>query len=205
MAKSDLDDGIMNAPTFDEAYYERYYIKRATRVAEPVYFANVARLIEAYCGLLEIDVRSVLDLGCGIGSLKKPLAKSFPKADYTGVDISPYVCAKYGWELAAVDDYRGDAADLVVCHDVVQYLPPGAAKAAIRNLAEHCNEVLFFSVLTREDWEGKCDKSRTDSDVYLRDASWYRSKLSRHFRNLGGGLYLSRSSEIAVYALEHLD
>lgn len=205
MAKRTADDRSMNVPVFDEAYYERYYIKRATRVAEPAYFVNIARFVDAYCALLEVDVRSVLDLGCGIGSMKKPLEECFPKVPYTGVDISPYVCAKYGWELAGVDDYRGDAADLVVCHDVLQYLPPGAAKAAIRNLAEHCKEVLFFSVLTREDWEGNCDKSRTDSDVYLRDASWYRSKLSRHFRNLGGGLYLSRSSGIAVYALEHLD
>ncbi len=205
MAKIAPDDGLISAPVFDEAYYERYYIKRATRVAEPGYFARIARFIDAYCDVLEIDVRSMLDLGCGIGSLKTPLERCFPRASYTGVDISPYVCSKYGWELAAVDDYRGDAADLVVCHVVLQYLRPGAAKAAINNLARHCEEVLYFSVLTREDWELNCDKSRTDADVYLRDASWYRKKLSRHFRNLGGGLYLSRSSEIAVYALEHLD
>ena len=205
MAKSAPDGGNPKIPQFDADYYARYYLKRATRVAEPAYFAHIARFIRAYCDLLEIDINSVLDLGCGIGALKNPLAESFPRAAYTGVDISPYACAKYGWERATVDGYRGDPADLVVCHDVLQYLRPGAAKAAIRNLAEHCAEVLYFGVLTREDWELNCDKSRTDSDVYLRDASWYRSKLSRYFRNLGGGLYLSRSSEIAVYALDYFD
>lgn len=192
-------------PEFDKAYYDRFYVRRSTRVAEPAYFTHIARFIKAYCDLIEADVRSVLDLGSGIGTLQKPLAESFPQASYTGVDISPYVCAKFGWEQAAVDEYRGDPADLVVCHDVLQYLDAGAAKAAIRNLAEHCNEVLYFGVLTQEDWELNCDQSRTDSAVYLRDTSWYRSRLSRYFRNLGGGLYLNRASGIAVYALDHFD
>ncbi len=205
MAKAAPKERDPSIPEFDEAYYDRFYVKRATRVADSAYFTRIARFIKAYCDLLEVDVHSVLDLGSGIGTFKNPLAESFPQAAYTGVDISPYACARYGWEQAAVDEYRGEAADLVVCHDVLQYLRPGAAKAAIRNLAEHCNEVLYFGVLTREDWELNCDKARTDSAVYLRDTSWYRSKLSRYFRNLGGGLYLNRESEIAVYSLDHFD
>lgn len=205
MAKPAPDGRIPNLSKFDEDYYERFYVKRSTRVAEPAYFANLARFIKAYCDLLEVDIGSILDLGCGIGMLKTPLAECFPRAPYTGVDISAYACARYGWERAALDEYSGDVADLVVCHDVLQYLQAGAAKAAIRNLAAHCNEVLYFGVLTREDWELNCDQSRTDPDVYLRDTSWYRSRLSRYFRNLGGGLYLNRSSEIAVYALDHFD
>jgi len=190
---------------FDEKYYDRYYLNRKTRVAESAYFDHIAGFLAAYCDLLGVGVRSLLDLGCGIGSLKKPLEKRFHKADYTGVDISSYACRKFGWECASVSDYDGACADLVICHDVFQYLKPAEAKAGIRNLERLCNRVLYFSVLTTEDWEENCDKARTDSDVFLREASWYRSKLRRRFRNLGGGFYLARDSEVAVYSLEHID
>ena len=65
--------------------------------------------------------------------------------------------------------------------------------------------MLYFSVLTEEDYLENCDKSRTDSIVNLRAANWYRPKLSRYFRNLGGGAYASREVDVALYALEHLD
>jgi len=196
----------MKKRIFDEEYYARYYEDRKTRVADPVYFDRLARFIAAYSGLLETRIRSILDLGCGTGVLKKPLMRRFPKANYTGVDISPYACGKYGWELGSVSDYSSPGYfDLVICHDVLQYLSNAQASVAIKNLDNLCQGVLYFSVLTEEDWSDNCDKARTDSEVYLRSADWYRPKLRRHFRNLGGGAYLSRGVDVALYALEHLD
>lgn len=195
----------MNKTTFDGPYYARFYENRTTRVAEPVYFERLGRFIGAYCGLLDIRIRSIVDLGCGTGTLKRPLQKRFPKADYTGVDISPYACAKYGWECGSASDYSApDGFDLVVCHDVVQYLSDKEAKATLRNFSGLCRGVLYFSVLTQEDWNENCDKARTDANVNLRSAAWYQRRLQRDFRNLGGGVYLIRSCDIAVYALEAL-
>jgi SAM-dependent methyltransferase len=196
----------MTRERFDENYYARFYEDRRTRVAGPVYFDALARFIGGYIGLLEIRVRSILDLGCGIGALKIPLLKRFPKATYTGVDTSSFACAKFGWELGSVSDYSPpDRFDLVVCHDVLQYLPRKDAGAAIKNLENLCRGALYFSVLTEEDWSENCDRSRTDSEVNLRPADWYRRKLRRAFRNLGGGVYMSREVDVALYALEHLD
>jgi 2-polyprenyl-3-methyl-5-hydroxy-6-metoxy-1,4-benzoquinol methylase len=196
----------MTRERFDEDYYARFYEDRRTRVAGPVYFNGLARFIGAYIGLLEIRVRSILDLGCGIGTLKTPLLKHFPKASYTGVDTSSFACTKFGWELGSVSDYAPpDRFDLVVCHDVLQYLQSKDAGAAIKNLASLCRGALYFSVLTEEDWRENCDRSRTDSEVNLRPADWYRRKLRRAFRNLGGGVYMNREVDVALYALEHLD
>jgi 2-polyprenyl-3-methyl-5-hydroxy-6-metoxy-1,4-benzoquinol methylase len=196
----------MNIKKFDEAYYTRYYGDQKTRVEEPRYFNNLARYLGAYTRLLDSNVRSIVDLGCGVGTLKLPLLGRFPKATYTGVDISEYACATYGWECAAVSEYCSpEKFDLVVCHDVVQYLDDKEAKAAIKNFDCLCQGILYFSVLTEEDYVENCDQSRTDSAVNLRTVDWYKPKLQRYFRNLGGGVYLSRDSEIAIYALEHLD
>ncbi len=191
---------------FNEDYYARYYKDRNTRVAEPRYFDSLARFISGYSELLGFKVRSIVDLGCGIGTLRKPLLRHFPKATYSGVDVSEYACQKYGWELGSVCDYApANSFDLVICHDVVQYLDNKDAKAAIKNLADIGSGMLYFSVLTEEDYLENCDKSRTDSMVNLRSANWYRPKLSRYFRNLGGGAYVSREVDVALYALEHLD
>jgi hypothetical protein len=84
-------------------------------------------------------------------------------------------------------------------------LSKAEASAAIKNLDTLCQGIVYFSVLTEEDWRDNCDKARTDSEVNLRSADWYRPKLKRHFRNLGGGAYLSRGADVALYALEHLD
>jgi len=196
----------MSDPYFDKDYYARYYKDRNTRVAEPSYFDSLARFLAGYSELLGFKVRSIVDLGCGIGTLKKPLRKRFPKATYTGVDISAYACEKYGWELSSVSDYSpAQTFDLVICHDVVQYLGDKDAKSAIRNFSDLCVGMLYFSVLTEEDYLENCDKSRTDSMVSLRAADWYRPKLKRYFRNLGGGAYVSREVDVALYALEHLD
>ena len=195
----------MTKARFDAAYYRRYYVNRTSRVADAAYFDGVGRFIAAYANLLALDVRSILDLGCGIGAFRKPLERRFRRARYVGVEASDYACGKYGWEHGSVVDYDGGPFDLVVCHDVLQYLSPAAANAAIANLDQLCASVLFFGVLTREDWEENCDQSRTDGDVRLRRAAWYRTRLRRYFLNLGGGFYLSRKSDAVVYALEHVD
>lgn len=196
----------MSNRNFNEDYYARYYKDRKTRVAEPSYFDSLARFIAGYSELLGFKVRSIVDLGCGIGTLKKPLLKQFSKATYTGVDISAYACETYGWELSSVSDYKpAQNFDLVICHDVVQYLDDKDAKAAIKNFADLSAGILYFSVLTEEDYLENCDKSRTDSTVNLRTADWYRPKMSKYFRNLGGGAYVNREVDVALYALEHLD
>jgi SAM-dependent methyltransferase len=188
---------------FNKDYYERYYLNRATRVATPGYYKRLAKFLAAYSGFLEVPVLRVLDLGCGIGGLKAPLQEEFKSVDYVGVEYSQHACEKYGWEQGCASSYSSPQAyDLVICHDVLQYLDGERADAALRNFARLTTKILYFSVLTKEDWHHHVDQHLTDDDVSLRPASWYRKRLVKKFRNLGGGVYLDRKNEAVVYTLE---
>ncbi|MGH8270593.1 MAG: class I SAM-dependent methyltransferase, partial [Steroidobacteraceae bacterium] len=102
-----------------------------------------------------------------------------------------------------IEDYRGTSLfDLVICYDVLQYLEVPAAARALGNLARLCRGVLYFSALTRRDWERNCDTSRTDSNVHLRSAEWYRLRLRRNFREIGTGFWLRRGAPLTVWELE---
>jgi hypothetical protein len=89
-----------------------------------------------------------------------------------------------------------------VCYDVVQYLDGPTARRAMHNLARLCRGMLYFTALTRKDWYENCDRSRTDSDVYLRTANWYRAVLRRSFKDVGSGFWLRRGVPLTVWDLE---
>ena len=75
---------------------------------------------------------------------------------------------------------------------------------ALQNLEILCSGLLYFTVLTREDWHAHCDQSRTDGDVHLRNAKWYRQHLRRGFQRLGTGVYIARTAAPVIFALDEL-
>jgi len=162
-----------------------------------------ARLIAAILAQAAIPVRSILDAGCGIGLLRKPFAQVLPRARYTGLDASEYLCERYGWTQGSVVDYAPCApSDLVVCYDVLQYLDDRAAAGAIANLGRLARRALHFSALTREDWRENCDRRLTDRAVHLRPGDWYRRRLRRHFFYLGFGMWLRKGERPMLWDLE---
>jgi len=190
--------------TFDENYFDRYYFNETTRIADWGYFEQLARFIGSYVTLLDCPVDCILDVGCGPGLMHTGLRRAFPNADIHAFDVSEYVCRKFGWQCSSIEDYDvKQSYDLVVCHDVLQYLDGPNALRALSNLEKLAKAALFFSVLTREDWEQNCDQILTDGNTYRRSASWYRTELSRAFKNAGGGLYIKRDSGVVLYSLEH--
>ena len=191
--------------TFDAQYYRRFYEDPATRAASVHDATRQARFIAAYLRHLELPVTCIVDVGCGLGRLLRALGRQFPKASTLGVEVSEHLCAQHGWTHSAAAEFSAPTPfDLVVCHDVVQYLDDGEAVRAIANLARLCRGALVFGVLTREDWDQNCDRSRTDAEVHLRAARWYRRRLARSFVNVGGGVYLKRPVRVTVWSLDQL-
>ncbi|MCH9675154.1 MAG: methyltransferase domain-containing protein [Gammaproteobacteria bacterium] len=187
---------------FDEQYYERFYRNRRTRAATPKSAQRLAEFIAAYLRHLDVPVRRILDIGCGLGHTLRQLSGQFPNATAVGVEYSEYACQRYGFEQGSVVDYQAQRPfDLVVCNDVVPYLDDANAAIALRNLATLTKTALFFGVITSDDGEIS-DKVRTDSRQYLRSAGWYRRRLHREFVSVGGGLYLKKSVGIPLWALE---
>ena len=195
----------MNASSsrFDRDYYQRYYFEPRTAVTSAKEMQARARLIAAYVEHLGLPVRRILDAGCGIGLLHKPLARLLPRAQYVGLEASEYLCSRYGWEQGLLQEYRTSSPfDLVVCYDVLQYLDDAPAASALANLSRLCRGVLYFTALTAGDWRWNCDQRRTDSNVSLRSGEWYRQRLRRGFREIGAGFWLRRGAPLTVWELE---
>jgi SAM-dependent methyltransferase len=189
--------------TFDESYYRRFYYNPRTAVTSPRENAARARLIAAGVNYLRRPVRRILDAGCGIGMLREPLLREFPKATYTGLEVSEYLCRRYGWLNSGIQDFRSRSKfDLVVCYDVFQYLNEREARRAFKNLESVCRGVLYFGVLTQEDWDQNCVQSQTDEKSILRPDAWYRAQLNEAFLPLGLGLWVHRQTPVSLWSLE---
>ncbi|HEU5468828.1 MAG TPA: class I SAM-dependent methyltransferase [Steroidobacteraceae bacterium] len=188
---------------FDAGFYRRYYLDPRTRVASRADAFKLGRFACAYADYLGFTVRRVLDAGCGLGHLRAAVKERFPRARYVGLEASAYLCRRHGWVHGSIADYAPrEGFDLVFCHDVLQYLDDRAAMRSLSNLGRLCRGGLYFSVLTAGDWRRNADRARTDSGVKLRPAAWYRARLQRRFRHLGGGLHARRGYEPLLWELE---
>jgi SAM-dependent methyltransferase len=193
----------MSGERFDEAYYRRFYFNPRTAVTPAPENAARARLIAAAVQYLNLPVRRILDAGCGIGSLREPLLAGCKGAKYTGLEVSDYLCRRYGWRQGSIESFRARGKfDLVVCYDVLQYLDDRRARLAVRNLRRLCRGVLYFGVLTQEDWDENCVRAQTDESSILRPDAWYRRELHRGFLCLGLGLWVHRQAKVALWSLE---
>lgn len=192
--------------TFDEAYYEKFYKNRRTRVADRESCELLAGFVFSYLDYLRMPLRRVLDIGCGTGLWRREVRRRSPGARYVGVEHSEHACSKYGWEKGSVIDYRTEEEfDLVICQGVLQYLDDTEAAAALENLARLAPAALYLEVLTSEDWERNCNREITDGHVHLRSIAWYRERLRPHFRNCGGGLLLAKAAPAVLYEIEYLE
>jgi SAM-dependent methyltransferase len=188
---------------FDRDYYQRYYFNPRTAVTSRAEMHSRARLIVGCADYVCLPVGSILDAGCGVGLLRAPLLRAYKRADYTGVEVSEYLCQRYGWHCSSIEKFRSRKRfDLVICYDVMQYLPEASARRAMANLARLCRGALYFGALTAEDWRDNCDQTRTHRIAGLRPGSWYRRELSRSFRPIGCGMWLKKDLPLTVWNLD---
>ncbi len=188
---------------FDRDYYRRFYFNPRTAVATREEMRSRARLIAALTAHAGLPVRRILEAGCGTGMLRAALRRLLPSAHYVALEASEYLCERYGWQHGRIEAYRARLPfDLVICYDVLQYLDKRAAQRALENFGRLCRGVLYFSALTGLDLERNCDPLRTDADVHLRSAQWYRVRLKRRFREAGLGFWLRRGAPLTLWELE---
>lgn len=188
---------------FDDAYYERFYKDPSTRVYDQ---KRHAKLIAGVVHLAEwfgVELRSVLDVGAGLGWWGEWLRAHRKQVEVISTELEPAICKRYGHQQADITTFRLERRfDLVVCQGVLPYLDDLGAEAAIENLAAMSDGLLYLEAITKDDMKDAIDPQRTDLRVNLRPAKWYRDQLSKHFREIGGGLYAARSAELPFFALE---
>ncbi|MEJ8847778.1 class I SAM-dependent methyltransferase [Variovorax rhizosphaerae] len=194
----------VSAAAFDASYYQRYYFDKKTKVADPQHVERLGDFVCAYLKYLRVPVRRVLDVGCGVGLWRDIVARHFPQASFHGVEFSEYLCGRYGWERGSVVDYQAKKPfDFVICQGVLGYLNPVDLKRALRNLGTLSKGALYVEVVAREDYERDIvDEDLTDPHLFRHRAEVYRAGLSRQFKELGGGLWLSRRCDVPLFSLE---
>jgi hypothetical protein len=186
---------------FDADYYRRFYVD------DPVHDeARIGSLMQGVFGLAAwwgITIRSVLDIGAGLGLAGRWLADQPEVVTYRGVDVSRHACRQHGHKYADISVWRpGRPSDLVLCISVLQYLDDDAVEAAIVNLAAATRHLLYLEVPTTRDRSTVIDLARTDVNVHWRSGAWYRRRFAPLFAPVGAGLWLNRKSAIALYELE---
>ncbi len=109
------------------------------------FFSGIAQRIVS-----EISPETVLDAGCAKGFLVEGLRNAGVQA--WGIDISQYAIENvhdtikpYCKVASITDPFPQEHYDLIVSIEVLEHMPPQEADAAIRNLCNHTNQILFSS------------------------------------------------------------
>ena len=193
----------MHHSRFDPAFYRRFYVNTRTRVTTRAEMQRRANAVAAVVKQLELPVRAILDAGCGLGLMRAALTRAFPGSRYLGLEVSEHLCKRHGWTQASLAEFRTRSRfDLIICYDVMQYLTDREAARAMANLGRLCRGALYFHAPTREDWKRNADRSCSDSDVHLRSAAWYRTRLARYFSHVGLGVHLRHGVSFVQWELE---
>jgi len=191
--------------SYDRAYFDRWY--RDGGIGGPARLARKVALAVATAEYhLERPIRSVLDIGCGEGAWRAPLRKLRPRVQYLGFDASEYAIARHGrtrnLRLARFGDFATlrpcAPADLLVCSDVLHYLPTRELDRGLPALADLCGGVAFIEVFARED-----ETEGDDHDFQPRPAAFYRRRLRAvGLQPLGSHCWLSPARVPLATALE---
>ncbi|MDH5829589.1 class I SAM-dependent methyltransferase [Luteimonas sp. M1R5S18] len=196
------------AKRYDRHYFDTWYrgggIGGTQRLARKVALAVATAEYH-----LERPLRSVLDIGCGEGAWRAPLLRLRPRLRYLGFDASEYAVARFGarrnLHLARFADFATlrpcPPVDLLVCSDVMHYLPLKELDRGLPGLGELCGGVAFLECFTRED-----HTVGDDVDFQPRPARFYRRRFEAlGLRQLGSHCWLSPTLAGDVAALELAD
>ncbi|KGM56995.1 methyltransferase [Lysobacter arseniciresistens ZS79] len=195
---------------YDQAYFDRWYRDPALKDRAIGGGARLARKVALAVATaeyhLERPLRSVLDIGAGEGAWRAPLLKLRPKLQYLGFDSSAYAVERFGarrnLHFARFGDFEHlrpcAPVDLLVCSDVLHYLPTRELDRGLPALAGLCGGVAFLETFTRADG--------IDGDTegfHARPAKFYRERFARiGLAPLGSHLWLSPALRDGVAALE---
>jgi trans-aconitate methyltransferase len=193
----------MSHNRFDADFYRRFYDEPHTRVTTREEMSGRAKTVATLVKHLELPVRRILDAGCGLGWMRRALLDAFPGATYVGLEVSQHLCERHGWVNASLADYRPRGQfDLIICYDVLQYLAEDEAERAMDTLARLARGALYFDAATIEDWRDNADPAKSDGDIHLRHADWYRTRLARTFTHTGFALHVRRGVDVVQWELE---
>jgi SAM-dependent methyltransferase len=144
---------------YDRRYFDRWY-RSGQAVVKPEAVQRKVRLALAAAEyVLARPVRSVLDVGCGEAPWRGVLRRMRPGLRYVGVDNSSYVVRRYGvrrgiraGSLTTLERLRlGGPFDLVVCADVLEYVPTPDLESGLEQMRRLCRGLAYIEAFTSAD------------------------------------------------------
>ena len=195
--------------TYDQSYFDRWYRNsKHERNSSALLERKVHLAVSMAEYYLERPICSVLDVGCGEAVWRTPLLKLRPKVDYRGVDSSEYAVSKFGRtrniafaSFGQLEQLRfGAPVDLLVCSDVMHYVPDTELKRGLKGFSELCDGLAFLEIWSKED-----DIVGDKVGFIERPATWYRRQFAKAgFAPCGSHSYLSADLQTSAASLEVL-
>ncbi|HKW08781.1 MAG TPA: class I SAM-dependent methyltransferase [Gemmatimonadaceae bacterium] len=192
---------------YDDRYFHRWYRDPHTRVTSD---RALDRKVHLALGVAEYMLgrraRTVLDVGCGEGRWAVALRRARRGIEYTGVESSEYAVETFGKRRNVRHGSFGTLRslglqgpfDLILCADVLQYVPTVDVRAGLKEIRKLLGGVAYIEAYSSEDdMEG-------DMDGWIHRSA---SSLRREFKKAGlthCGLYcfIDVDKIAAVNALE---
>jgi SAM-dependent methyltransferase len=170
---------------YDRAYFQRWYRDRSTRVtSDRALDRKVHVAVSAAEYMLGRRIRTVLDIGCGEARWCQALRQMRRGVEYVGLDPSDYAVEAFGVTRNVRHGSFGTLKalrlagpyDLIVCADVLQYVPAPQLAAGLREIRRLLGGAAYIEAYARED-----DMEGDMEGWHFRSAAEYR----RHFRAAG--------------------
>lgn len=201
---------LKTAKIYDRDYFDKWYrsARHAVNTRNELQrkVALAVAVAEYYLGR---RIENVLDVGCGEGVWREPLRALRRGVDYLGLDSSQYVVGRFGRSrnirlatFGQLGELRFDRTfDLIVCSDVLHYVPSAELKTGLRGIVEMLDGVAFLELFTSRD--------APDGDKHgfiPRSPQWYRSTFAQAgLIACGTHCYIGPRLKGCVAALESID
>jgi len=197
----------MRAKQYDRHYYDRWYRHSRDALAHAGLLPRrVQMAVSAAEYVLERPIRSVLDVGCGEARWRAMLRHVRPGIRYVGIDPSDYVVRRFGRTRNIRLGRFGDLGrlglkrrfDLIVCSDVLHYVPRAEVRPGLRAIARLLGGVAFIEVFTGDD-----DTVGDEEEFQRRSrAAYLRLFRDAGLAHLGLHCYAGPASRDRLMALE---
>ena len=170
---------------YDRAYFQTWYRDPKKAIVRRADLERkVAMALSAAEHLVGRPVESALDVGCGEGAWFPLLRELRPKLRYMGLDTSAYAVRRFGRSRNVRPGSWGQLAelrfdepfDLVVCSDVLHYVPSREVVRGLSCLDELVGGVAYLDFLTADD-DLETGIEGDTAGFKMRRAAWYRRKL----------------------------
>jgi 2-polyprenyl-3-methyl-5-hydroxy-6-metoxy-1,4-benzoquinol methylase len=139
--------------------------------------------------MAQYEATSVLDYGCGQGSLRRTVMQHPKREAPAGVRFDEYDPAIIG------KDSLPSFADLVVCTDVLEHIEPDRLDAVLAHLKLLARKAIFAVISLKE--SNKVLADGRNAHLIIRPSTWWKTRLE------GAGFTIRRAPDCARKKKSH--